>query len=341
MAPTTWPDIESDDSKAAPANIDAIAIHTRKSLEPTDADCSPNATMSPPPAEFRDHSKSSLPVRQFSQNRVRGYRSARQPSRSEREEQRLEEAYYPTMNDPLRVALVDDNYWKRSAMAAELNAHPDIDVVILCDQDQAMAMPDDQWKDVDIAIVDVFDEYAPGEVGTDVFSGISALERLRALPPKTFAVTPLRGHPLIDLRIYQCGADWVYNSRELNGPGQLVGALLAPDVNHRPLRPSDASLAEHGARTAHPNDAVHAYELSPLHGQLRAELDHRALGQHGVPKRGIDSFRVRIHQTGFRSTEQLSTADRTARVARWPDVRDYMLKVLGRKGTGMTDRDRE
>jgi len=239
---------------------------------------------------------------------------------------------------PLRVALVDDNYWKRSAMAVELNAQSAIDVVLVCDQDSAMTMPDDAWSGIDVVIVDVFDEYAPGEIGTDVFSGISALERLRALPPTTIAITPLNGHPLIDLRIFQSGADWVYHSRDVNDPGELVAAILAPADGHRPVRPADRLLAEHGAVSARANDAVHAYERSPLHGRLRAEIGHKSLG---VPRRGIDSFRGRIHRTGFRSTEQLSTADQAIRVARWPDVRDYMLKLLGRKGTGMTDRDRE
>lgn len=239
---------------------------------------------------------------------------------------------------PLRVALVDDNYWKRSAMAAELNAHDDINVVLVCDQDRAMMMPDDLWTDIDVAIVDVFDEYAPGEIGTDVFSGISALERLRSLPARTIAITPLGGHPLLDLRIFQSGADWVYHSRDVNDPGELVAAILAPTDDHRPVRPSADSLAEHGAASALANDAVHEYERSPLHGRLRANVGHKSLG---VPRRGLDGFRSRIHRTGFRSTEQLSTADRATRIARWPDVRDYMLKLLGRKGTGMTDPDLE
>ncbi len=242
------------------------------------------------------------------------------------------------MNFPLRVALVDDNYWKRSAMATELNAHEAIDVVLVCDQDHALTMPDELWIDIDLAIVDVFDEYAPGEIGTDVFSGISALERLRSLPATTIAITPLGGHPLIDLRIFQSGADWVYHSREVNDPGELVAAVLTPTDSHHPVRPSAHSLAEHGAAAAQANDAVHAYERSPLHGRLRADIGHKSLG---VPRRGIDSFRGRIHRTGFRSTEHLSTADRAIRIARWPDVRDYMLKLLGRKGTAMTDQDRE
>ncbi len=90
----------------------------------------------------------------------------------------------------LRVVVIDDDHWKRTAMAQELDADPRIAVVHVIDQDEAVQWPLERWENVGVAIIDVFDENSPAEVGTDVFSGISALDRLRDLPVRTFAVTP-------------------------------------------------------------------------------------------------------------------------------------------------------
>ena len=234
--------------------------------------------------------------------------------------------------------MVDDDHWKRSAIAAELDADPRIGVVDVIDQDEAVLWPLERWDDVDLAIVDVFDENAPSEVGTDVYSGISALTRLRNLPVRTFAITPHCQHPLIQLRIHQSGADWLYHRWELNDPERLIAALIDPDPEHVPKRPAEHLLAQHGARRALANDAVDAYGSSLLFGQLRQDVGIKSLH---LPRRRIEAFRVRIARTGFEGTDDISYAGRTSRAPRWPDVRDYLLTLLGRRATPATEIDRD
>ena len=81
-------------------------------------------------------------------------------------------------------------------MAQELDRSPHIAVVHAIDQDEAATWTRDRWESLDFVIVDVYDEYAPGEIGTDVFSGIPAIERLRNFEVDTLAVMPHRHHPL-------------------------------------------------------------------------------------------------------------------------------------------------
>lgn len=234
--------------------------------------------------------------------------------------------------------MVDDCHWKRTAMAQELDADPRIGVVHVVDQDEAVHWPLERWEGVDVAIVDVFDEYAPAEVGTDVFSGISALDRLRDLPVRTFAITPHCQHPLIQLRIHQAKADWLYHRWEVNDPERLVAALLDPQEDHVPQRPTDAVLRGYGARRAYANRAVRLYKSSALSGLLRPGIGIKSLY---LPRRTVDAFRVDVAGTGFDGTEELSTATRTHRAPRWPDVRDFLLTLLGRRSTPSTEVDRD
>lgn len=223
-------------------------------------------------------------------------------------------------------------------MTQELSLHPDIEVVASMDQDQALLWAPESWADVDLAIVDVFDEDAPSEVGTDVFSGIAALDQLRDLPVRTLAITPHCQHPLIQLRIHQSGADWLYHRWEVNGPDQLAAAVLEPSDDHAPERPDDEVLWQHGASRARPNRAVGVYLRSPFSGLLRTDVE---LHEIGLPRRAVQHFRIQIARTGFTGTELLSNATREHKAPRWPDVRDYLLTLLGRRSTPPTEVDRD
>jgi CheY-like chemotaxis protein len=242
----------------------------------------------------------------------------------------------PEMRE-LRVAVIDDNYWNRQHMAQELDASPYIKVVFALHQDEAATWTREQWADVDIAVVDVFDENAPGEIGTDVYSGITALERLRDLNVKTLAVTPHRSHPLVELRIFQAGTNFVYRRWELNDPDELVQALLSPKPDHIPVCPSRSVLKKFGAYGAQANRSVRVYEQSTVYRSLTT-----AVGQKGLrtTRSKIDGFKAEVRDTGFVGTEDLDyLAGGTERVPRWPDVRDYLLRLLGRKDVPPTDYD--
>lgn len=238
----------------------------------------------------------------------------------------------------LRVVVVDDDHWKRTAMAQELDSDPRIDVIDVIDQHQAVEWPLERWEGIDVAIVDVFDENAPAEIGTDVFSGISALDRLRDLPVRTFAITPHCQHPLIQLRIFQAEADWLYHRWEVNDPERLVSALIEPGVDHAPQRPTDEVLRLYGSRRLSANRAVTVYQRSPLSGLLRPGIGLKSLY---VPRRRVDRFRVEVAEVGFDGTEGLSAVAPTRRAPRWPDVRDFLLTLLGRQSTPPTEVDRD
>ncbi|MCD9625249.1 hypothetical protein [Rhabdothermincola salaria] len=238
----------------------------------------------------------------------------------------------------LKVVVVDDDYWKRSSMAQKLNEHPTIAVTHALSQDETATWPLENWSGIDLAVVDIFDEHAPGEVGTDVFSGIKAIEILKPLPVRTFAITPHCQHPLVRLRLHHAGADWLYHRWEINDLDLLVEALLEPDDDHRPLTPSPSELEDIGCKASRPNDAIRLYEASPLYGRLRTEIGLKGLG---VPRRKVDQLRVAVMETGFEGTEERSGAgERRIRAPRWPDIRDHLLAALGRSDVPATEVDR-
>jgi hypothetical protein len=200
----------------------------------------------------------------------------------------------------LRIAVIDDDYWKREHMAQELDSSPHIAVVHALDQDTAVAWSLAQWDEIDIAIVDVVDEMAPGEVGTDMFSGIQALERLKHIDVKTLAITPHRHHPIVELRIHQANVNWVYRRYEVNDLDRLVDVLLAPASDHQPVRPADDELERFGARVALPNNSVRAYERSEFHGLLTDDSGQKELK---TTYRKLERFRHAVVRTGFKGTE--------------------------------------
>lgn len=239
------------------------------------------------------------------------------------------------MRRELRVAIIEDDYFKRGHLAQELDRSPHIAVVHALDQDTARSWTPEQWEELDFAIVDVIDEYAPGEVGTDLFSGIDALERLRRLDVQTLAMTPHRHHPLVEHRIFQSGANYLYRWSEVNDPERLIAVLMHPDPARRPVAVPRAVLRSHGAAYGKTNLAVRIYEGSALHGRLRTGITHRGLR---LPRRTIDRFSHQIQHAGFDGPDPDSLDD-VDRRPRWNHIRDYVLTLLGRKDAPPTSSD--
>ena len=237
----------------------------------------------------------------------------------------------------LQVAIVDDNRYTREHMREELDRSPHIAVVFALDQDEALAWSSERWNEVDVAIVDVFDESAPFEPGTDLYSGISVLHRLRALPVRTIALTAHRFHPLVEQRIFESGADHLYHRWQVNDFVELEAAVLAPDPSHRPSSVPASVLRRYGADLAQINLSVITYERSALHGRLEADATHRTVR---VTRRTLDAFAEAIRRLGFHAPPPPNTRGVRDR-ARWPDVRDYLLVLLGRKDVPPTNTDEQ
>jgi hypothetical protein len=229
----------------------------------------------------------------------------------------------------VKIVVIDDDFFRREFMASELDRSDRIAVVHAISQDEARAMSDAEFGKFDIAVVEVVDENARGEVGTDMFSGISALQRLQRLDVRTIAISPHRHHPLVEQRIYQAGTEFLYRQWEINDPDRLEHALLEPDDLHRVRPGREYVLRRHGAKGALTNDAVKEFEESMLHGNLYIGQIKRATG---LSRRKLDGFVVRICRTGFQHPDGVSTAS-------WREVRDYVLVLMGRKDAPVSDED--
>lgn len=227
----------------------------------------------------------------------------------------------------IQLAIVEDDPWKRSALVDHLDRHPGVAVVHALDQDAAAVQPKERWAGVHAAIVDVFDDKAPGEIGTDLYSGISAVERLASVPVKVLAIMPHTPHPLVQLRLCHAHPDWVYLRWELPTVTAVVAALESRPTDRQPTMPDSGTLFEHGAERARPNEAVRAYLRSPLAGLL-----HEDLGQKRIEggRATTDRLRRQVIATGFTGTELRGLSDRRILGPRWPDVRSYLLRLLGR-----------
>jgi response regulator RpfG family c-di-GMP phosphodiesterase len=227
----------------------------------------------------------------------------------------------------IKIAVIDDDWYKREAMKEVLNRSDRIAVVHAISQDQVSQWTDEEWDEVDLAIVDVYDDGSPLEVGTDMFSGIAALERLRDLNVRTFAVMPHRHHPLVEHRVHQSGANHLYRRWELNDPDFLAHVLLNPDDQHVPEAVKAKVLRRYGADLARINRAVAAYEQSELYGKLYATASHRTLKMR---RRAIDSFVVRVRNEKVYAPVEQEMGGYRAK-ASWLDVRDFLLRAIGRQ----------
>lgn len=235
-----------------------------------------------------------------------------------------------------RVAIVEDDPWKREALAARLDGSGRVDVMFAIDQDDAAGRADDFWGSVDVALVDVYDDRAPGEVGTDLYSGIAAIERLAPLDVTVVAMIPHAPHPLVQLRLAHASPDRVYRRWELADVAGILNAFSEVGEDRRPAWPSVDELRRFGADRARPNEAIAAYLASPLNGRLRPGL---SLSDVGMSRRTVDELRFAIKRAGFAGTEQLTGAQRAVLAPRWPDVRDFLLRLLGRLDAPPSDHD--
>lgn len=235
-----------------------------------------------------------------------------------------------------RVAVVEDDPWKRGALADRLSGSGQVEVVSALDQDDAARRSKDFWSSVDIALVDVYDDRAPGEVGSDLYSGITAIERLAPLDVAVVAMIPHTPHPLVQLRLAHARPDRVYRRWELADVPRILDAFREDGRDRRPVSPSVAELRRFGADRARPNVAIAAYLASPLNGMLRPGLKSSEVG---LPRRTVDELRFAVARAGFAGVEQLSGAQRAVLAPRWPDVRDYLLRLLGRLDAPPSDHD--
>jgi hypothetical protein len=231
--------------------------------------------------------------------------------------------------------VIDDDWFKREHMRQELDRSPHIAVVHSIDQDTAASWGLDDWGQVDFAIVDVFDDAAPLEIGTDLFSGINALVRLRDLDVRTVAITPHRHHPLVEHRIVRAGANYLYRRWELNDPTALEHVVTHPDPDRAPVAVPATVLRRFGADLACPNAAVALYEQSMLYGRLHEGITQRSVK---LPRRTVDGFTQAIRSTRF-NAPPLDGAPRSRPPAKWAHVRDYLLVLLGRRDAPPSSND--
>ena len=238
------------------------------------------------------------------------------------------------MAGELKVVIVDDDEWKRVGMAARLDATKEVDVVASVDHDSAALRPREQWNDIWAVVVDVYDDRAAGEIGTDLYSGINVVERVRDLPVNSLAVTPHCAHPLVRLRLQQAKPDYCYHRFQLASLDELREAVRYPDRKHRlpDLDPDD--VRKLGARRMKANDLVRSFVDSPLHGKLLASSGLKELAREGVQRRTINRFRQQAVDCGYHHFDTLTGERRDEylpdEIPRWPVIRDLMLHLLGR-----------
>ena len=247
------------------------------------------------------------------------------------------------MSSELKVVLVDDDAWKRSGMRQRLDATPEILVVDDVDQDTAAAWPLARWADIDAVLVDVFDDRGVGEVGTDLYSGIKVIERVRSIRGvRSIAVTPSCTHPLVQLRLHQAEPDFCYHRFELADPHALTEAVRFPEREHRLPMPDAGTIKGLGARKLLANDVVRVLEASPLHGKLQGGVGHKTLNRnHGISRRAVDRFKKQVVDCGFNHLEVQSRGGLAYdELARWPEVRDLVLRLLGRKDAPWSEHDK-
>ncbi len=240
--------------------------------------------------------------------------------------------------EPLRVVVVDDDEWKRRAMADRLDATDEFKVVGATDQDAAVLWAREEWAGVDAAVIDVFDDRAPGEVGTDMYSGIMVVDRLRDLSIRSIAVTPSCAHPLVQLRLAQARPGYVYHRYQLANFEQLSEAIRFPARDRKVPEPDPELIRDFGARNLRANDVVRAYLVSPLKGLLQRDLGHKELKRAGLPRSAIDNLKSTVARLGYQVAESNRASGRIDATGgdpklepRWPEVRDLLLTLLGRQ----------
>lgn len=243
----------------------------------------------------------------------------------------------------IRVVIVDDDVFKREGMANRLRSADDIDVAATVDQDVAAAWKPHEWRGVDVVLVDVCDDVALGQVGTDVYSGIKVVERVSMFEHlRCIAVTPVCAHPYVRLRLQHARPGYTYHRFQLNDEEELLRAVRLPDQRHLLQLLSEAEITELGGLGFRPNELVDAFVASPLHGHLRADSTHKQLKALGIPRSAIDAYCLRVIGAGFEYGKTLPRNRGEGSQAvepRWNAIRLLTMKLLGRKDAPPTEHD--
>ena len=225
----------------------------------------------------------------------------------------------------MRVALFDDDLLTRAGARAVLRAGTDreraIDHVSVHSLWWGLELAPERLRSFDCVVVDVHDETrARWEVGTDVYTGIEVVERLRSAgsEARVVGVTPTRPDPLLTERLIGCGVDEVRIRGDFQRSADLLDAVRGASPAHRPVRYPAWVLIEEGlVPEADVGRAMAAYKASPLYGRIRPDATQLAIGS----RRASVALRDRVIATGF-----VGSGARP----RWNEVRDYLLKLAGR-----------
>lgn len=236
-----------------------------------------------------------------------------------------------SVSSEFRVVIVDDDEFKRAGIRARLDATPEVAVVADVDQDIAASWPEDRWSDVDAVLVDIFDDRGVGERGTDLYSGIKVVDRVRPIKNlRCIAVTTSCAHPLVQLRLHQAGPDYCYHRFQLMDLEAVMEAVRFPERGRRLPPPDSSTIKSLGAWNLKANDVVRTYERSPLYPKLDAQAGIKELKAVGVERRAIDQFKQQIVGHGFNHLEAV----------RWPAVRTLVLRLLGRQDGPWSEHDK-
>lgn len=244
----------------------------------------------------------------------------------------------------LKVVIVDDDEFKRAGMAHRLESSAEIEVLDAVDQDAAAARPLSAWDPVDAVLVDVCDDRAIGEVGTDVYSGISVVERVHPIRRlRCIAITPACANPLVRLRLQHAHPDYSYHRFQLNSLEALLEAVRSPDREHRLPELTPQQVKRLGGLNFLPNKMVRSFIASPLHGHLTAKSRHKDLKAIGIERSVIDKYCTDVELAGYNHIDTLPQSRRNGlhyMSPRWPTVRSLTLKLLGRQDAPPTEHDK-
>lgn len=168
-----------------------------------------------------------------------------------------------------RVAVVDDDDWSRTGLAAILAADARIEVVAALTHDEALT--DDRWLDADVVVVDAADDRRTD----DQFPGVAVVERARAALHAHATVIAVTGYfwdSAVRVRMKEAGADLLYYRPEVQDGDRIRAVVLDPDLETRafPAPDDDEELFRLGINpTTRVNRFVTtARELGWLDGQL-------------------------------------------------------------------------
>jgi CheY-like chemotaxis protein len=238
----------------------------------------------------------------------------------------------------LRVAVIDDDPWRRAGISGALRdveriraRRPDLTVHVVLDAShiEAIEWPRERWADVHVALIDARDESAAFEQGTDMYEGIEVLALLRGQETKTVVMVDRPLPVLLRQRLVEYRATCVFARTELDTFETLIEVIADPPRDRAPLPPTPAQLRRRGVLNGNLGEALRLYRRSKLYGLLHPGLRHQDAEEAIGSRRAVDSFTNAVQE---RAHLKPST-DRPVKSGklRFPAVRDLLLKLLGRQ----------